>query len=132
MRISDWSSDVCSSDLIAAKAATAHRCDRHFLEDLVRRTAIAIMILTTVPAAAFAQSGGSVDKRVGVLEKQMQAVQRKVFPGADPSSLEPEIAPATNGVHATGPPATTPLANLLPRVNTLERPEDWPGGTEWF
>src|SRR3546814_19684037 len=104
MRISDWSSDVCSSDLIAAKAATAHRCDRHFLEDLVRRTAIAIMFLTTVPAAALAQSGGSVDKRVGVLEKQMQAVQRQVFLGADPRFFEPEIAPAPTGVAGPGLP----------------------------
>src|SRR3546814_2900601 len=92
MRISDWSSDVCSSDLIA------------------------IMCLTTVPAAAFAQSGGSVDKRVGVLEKQMQAVQRKVFPGADPRFFEPEIAPAPTGVAGTGLPATTPLADLTARV----------------
>src|SRR3546814_19860987 len=112
MRISDWSSDVCSSDLIAAKAATAHRCDRHFLEDLVRRTAIAIMFLTTVPAAAFAQIGGSVDKRVGVLAKQMPAVQRKVFPCADPRLFDPEIAPAPPGVTGTGNPPHNPLDAL--------------------
>src|SRR3546814_14242987 len=79
------------------------------------------MFLTTVPAAAFAQSGGSVDKRVGVLEKQMQAVQRKVFPGADPRFFEPEIAPAPTGVAGTGLPATTPLADLTARVNSLEK-----------
>lgn len=86
----------------------------------MRRTAIAIMFLTTVPAAAFAQSG-SVDKRVGVLEKQMQAVQRKVFPGADPRFFEPEIAPAPTGAAGTGVPATTPLADLTARVNSLEK-----------
>src|SRR3546814_15212604 len=66
MRISDWSSDVCSSDL-------------------------------------------------------MQAVQRKVFPGADPRFFEPEIAPAPTGVAGTGLPATTPLADLTARVNSLEK-----------
>src|SRR3546814_16265099 len=115
MRISDWSSDVCSSDLIAAKAATAHRCDRHFLEDLVRRTAIAIMFLTTVPAAAFAQSGGSVDKRVGVLDKQLPAVQRKVFPVSYPRFFEPAIAPAPTGVAGTGTPHIKPLSHLCPQ-----------------
>src|SRR3546814_11442526 len=51
----------------------------------------------------------------------MQAVQRKVFPGADPRFFEPEIAPAPTGVAGTGLPATTPLADLTARVNSLEK-----------
>src|SRR3546814_14013538 len=51
----------------------------------------------------------------------MQAVQRKVFPGADPRFFEPEIAPAQAGAAGTGVPATTPLADLTARVNSLEK-----------
>lgn len=63
-----------------------------------------------------------LDARVGSLEKQMKAVQRKVFPGGDPRYFTPDIAPEAP-VPATlqGTPATSPLADLTSRVDTLER-----------
>ncbi|SIO16253.1 TolA-binding protein [Parasphingorhabdus marina DSM 22363] len=74
-------------------------------------------LLFSVPAAA--QESG-VDKRVERLEKEMRAVQRKVFPGGSSRFFEPDIAPETETANA---PATTTSAvsDLITRVDALER-----------
>ncbi len=74
-------------------------------------------LLLSVPAAA--QDSG-VDKRVERLEKEMRAVQRKVFPGGSTRFFEPDFAPETE---AAGTPATTTSAvsDLITRVDALER-----------
>jgi tol-pal system protein YbgF len=64
---------------------------------------------------------GRLDKRVGKLESEMRAVQRKVFPGGDARFFEPEIS--TQPAAAPPPvsaPATTPLTDLTARVGALE------------
>lgn len=63
--------------------------------------------------------GASVDQRVDKLEREMRAVQRKVFPGGAGMTVEPQI---TQQVDTTPPgvPATTPLADLTQRVAALE------------
>lgn len=69
---------------------------------------------------AIAQSqGSSVDQRVDRLEREMRAVQRKVFPGGAGMTVEPQI---TQQVDSTPPgvPATSPLADLTARVAALE------------
>jgi tol-pal system protein YbgF len=72
--------------------------------------------------AAAAQDVGQIDKRVGRLESEMRAVQRKVFPGGDPKYFEPEIAPAQAPPPApVGSPASQPLVDLTERVGELER-----------
>lgn len=86
----------------------------------MRRAAIAMILLATSPIPALAQSGG-VEKRVDVLERQMKAVQRKVFPGADPRFFEPEISPAPAATVAGGVPASSPLSDLSARVDSLEK-----------
>lgn len=62
-------------------------------------------------------------RRVGALEAQMRAVQRKVFPGGDPKFFTPDIAPAAAAPppEAQGNPASAPLADLNARVDALER-----------
>ena len=74
-------------------------------------------LLFSVPAAA--QESG-VDKRVERLEKEMRAVQRKVFPGGSSRFFEPDIAQETETANA---PATTTSAvsDLITRVDALER-----------
>lgn len=63
----------------------------------------------------------AIGKRVGKLESEMKAVQRKVFPGADPRFFEPEIQPAAPAaVDPVGNPASTPLTDLTARVGELE------------
>ncbi|NWK95354.1 hypothetical protein DM806_06680 [Sphingobium lactosutens] len=73
--------------------------------------------LLSIAPPVVAQSGG-VELRVDRLEKEMRAVQRKVFPAGTP--LEAEITrPATPSV-APGTPASAPIADLTARVGALE------------
>jgi TolA-binding protein len=69
----------------------------------------------SMPLAA--QSDG-IGLRVNKLEKEMKAVQRKVFPGGVPveSELGNDPAPAV----AAGSPASAPIADLNARVDALE------------
>ncbi len=79
----------------------------------------AILLSAALPALA-ADPAPSVPARVDKLEKEMKAVQRKVFPGGSPAFFEPEIAPAPVTTTA-GTPATAPINELTGRVNSLER-----------
>ncbi|NJR79012.1 outer membrane protein assembly factor BamD [Sphingomonas corticis] len=76
----------------------------------------AAMVLA-LPAAA--QSG--LEGRVGKLESEMRAVQRKVFPGGAGATVAPEIAPVVTPATPDGTPATTPIADLTGRVASLEQ-----------
>lgn len=88
----------------------------------MRLALIAALFLTGVAAPASAQQPApALDSRVGKLEKEMRAVQRKVFPGANPQFFEPEIAPPQPSAAPGGTPATSPVADLSGRVDTLEQ-----------
>ena len=78
------------------------------------------LVMAALPAApALAQS--NVEQRVGKLEKEMKAVQRRVFPGGGGQYFEPEIAPAPAApAPAPGTPASSPIADLTSRVDALE------------
>ena len=72
-------------------------------------------------AAVSPQQVGQIDKRVTVLESQMRAVQRQVFPGGDKRFFAPEVtAEAQAETPAPGSPATSPLVDLTQRVTALE------------
>jgi len=72
-----------------------------------------------LPGAAAAQA--DVGARVGKLESEMRAVQRKVFPGGAGQYVQPEIsaAPVAAGP-GPGVPATSAVADLTARVASLE------------
>lgn len=73
--------------------------------------------LLAVASPALAQSA-PVDVRVDRLEKEMRAVQRKVFPAGTP--IEAEITrPVTPSV-TPGTPSSAPIADLTARVGALE------------
>lgn len=74
-----------------------------------------------LPVLAQSDSGGTVATRIDRLEKEMHAVQRKVFPGGADDMVQPEIQPQEATVTAAGTPATTPVADLTARVDALER-----------
>lgn len=59
--------------------------------------------------------------RVAKLEKEMHAVQRKVFPGGSPHFFKPEITPAKPAGPPAGFPATSPVVDLGARADSLER-----------
>jgi TolA-binding protein len=72
-----------------------------------------------LPTAAAAQS--NVEGRVGKLESEMRAVQRKVFPGSEGQYLQPEVtAPALTASTAPGTPASSALIDINARVASLE------------
>jgi TolA-binding protein len=74
----------------------------------------------SLPVAASAQS--NVEGRVGKLESEMRAVQRKVFPGGAGKLLQPEVTgPQTTAGPGPGTPATSAVADLAQRVTSLEQ-----------
>lgn len=83
----------------------------------MRHALISIALLSAVAAAPLAAQDGAVELRVGKLEKEMKAVQRKVFPTGVP--VQPEIGPLDTG-DAGAAPASTPLNDLSSRVDSLE------------
>jgi tol-pal system protein YbgF len=79
-------------------------------------------LLLSVSALAQDTDIVSVDRRVGKLESEMRAVQRKVFPGAESKFFEPEIVErATVQPGNIGTPASAPLSDLTDRLGGLER-----------
>lgn len=86
----------------------------------MRKALMSLVLLSGVAAAPLAAQSvpatPSIDSRVGKLEKEMKAVQRKVFPAGVP--LQPDITPAA--APNTAAPSTTPLADLTARVDALE------------
>ncbi len=82
--------------------------------------AILAASVVLLPVAAAAQS--SLDGRVGKLESEMHAVQRKVFPGGAGQTIQPDIAaPSQVGDPSIGTPASSPLADLTARIGSLEQ-----------
>lgn len=71
-----------------------------------------------IPGAALAQS--SVETRVGRLESEMRAVQRKIFPGGSGGYIEPEIRAPEAQQEMAGAPATGAMDDLTQRVTSVE------------
>lgn len=77
---------------------------------------VTALMLTSGVASAQTAVEGRVDR----LEREMRAVQRKVFPGGAGMTVEPQItAPQTN-VDPLGVPASSPITDLTARVSALE------------
>lgn len=76
------------------------------------------LMLAAIAAPLAAQPAPDLNSRVTKVERELRAVQRKVFPDGRP--LEAEIAPAPAPVEAAGTPATSPIADLSGRVDALE------------
>lgn len=82
-----------------------------------------IIMASAIMLAAFgstaAQAQTAVEARVDRLEREMRAVQRKVFPGGAGATVEPQITPDIDRDIA-GSPASSPVADLTQRVGALE------------
>jgi TolA-binding protein len=87
----------------------------------VLRLVVPALLLAAVSAQAQDADAERIDKRVGKLESEMRAVQRKVFPGSDARFFEPEITVPEPAAAAIGTPATAPLTDLTDRVGEIER-----------
>jgi TolA-binding protein len=77
----------------------------------------AAAIAMAIPAQA---QDANVEGRVTKLEKEMKAVQRKVFPDGAGKFLEPEIQPSGAKPATTGAPSGSAVSDLIARVDALE------------
>ncbi|AQR75019.1 tol-pal system YbgF family protein [Sphingomonas sp. LM7] len=80
--------------------------------------AAALSALIAGTGVAHAQSS-AVEGRVDRLEREMRAVQRKVFPGGAGQTIEPQIVPETN-TNIPGTPSGSAIADVTQRVAALE------------
>jgi TolA-binding protein len=87
----------------------------------MKKAIIALLLLSATAVPAIAQQALPVDKRVDKLEKEMKAVQRKVFPGGAQEYFEPEIKPQAAAPVQAGSPVDTPVTDLTRRVDALEK-----------
>ncbi|WP_109807875.1 tetratricopeptide repeat protein [Sphingosinithalassobacter portus] len=78
------------------------------------------MVAAIVGGTGSAHAQNALESRVDRLEREMRAVQRKVFPGGAGQYFEPEIAPPQTSTPMPGTPATSPVADLTQRVAALE------------
>ena len=78
----------------------------------------AALASAALPAAAHAQA--DVTARVGRLESEMRAVQRKVFPGGAGQYLQPEVNDQGPPASVPGSPSSSALVDLGSRVTSLE------------
>jgi TolA-binding protein len=96
-----------------------------FIRWQVSRTIVASLALAGgLVAAATPAAAQSDDSRLRKLESEVQALQRKVFPGPDGRYFEPEVQPpaAQPGVppQPVGTPATSALTDVLARLESIE------------
>ena len=82
---------------------------------------VAVLLLAGSALPALAQQSPSIERRVGKLENEMRAVQRRVFPEGPQALLEAEIRPAEAPPVSAGTPASSALGDLTARVDALER-----------
>lgn len=86
----------------------------------MRLLLIAGLLLAGTAGPALAQEA-AVGQRVDRLEKEMRAVQRKVFPGGSQQFLEAQIGAQPAPQVEAGAPASSPVADLTARVSSLEQ-----------
>jgi TolA-binding protein len=106
---------------ILATAAKVRKSPNLSGKPTMRPYWLALPLAIAIAAPAAAQSDPALDGRIQKIEKELRAVQRKVFPGGAGMTVEPEINPT--GVAAPsleGAPATSAIADLTARVDAIE------------
>lgn len=80
-------------------------------------------LLCTMPAVQAQQSGGNsaaeAARRIDRIERELRAVQRRVFPGSETGLFEPEVTPG-QPVTVPGGSAQSPVADLSLRIDAIE------------
>lgn len=91
----------------------------------MRRQSIVLVAMIALAAPMVASDAvraqGPIEGRVDRLEREMRAVQRKLFPGGAGQNLQPQITAPDAPTVAPGTPASSPVADLNGRVNALEQ-----------
>lgn len=79
--------------------------------------ALASVLFGAAPAIA---QDANTNLRLNKVEAEVRALQRKVFPGADGKFFEPQINAAPTPTPTPGAPSTTPLSDVLTRMDAVE------------
>ena len=105
-----------------ATAVADHKPPAMFGKSVMRRYCLAPLLFLCAAAPVAAQTDQTIDRRVAKIEKELRAVQRKVFPGGAGMTVEPEIGQvdATAAAGPPGAPASNAVADLTGRVDALE------------
>jgi TolA-binding protein len=90
---------------------------------LTRSLLLAGVALTLAAPLAAQDSAGAANaataQRIDRLERELRAVQRRVFPGSQDGMVQPEVSPGTTTTTPTTP-VSTPLTDLSARVDAIE------------
>ena len=81
---------------------------------------LALLALMSSAAPVWAQKAGDAEARLKKVEAEVSALQRQVFPGSGGKYFAPEIAKGTSTAAPVGTPATTPVTDLLTRMDSIE------------
>jgi TolA-binding protein len=86
---------------------------------------VALVLALAVPGLpALAQTAApdpAAEARLRKLEAEMRALQRIVFPGGDGKFFPPQVQSAAGAAPVAGTPATSPVADVLTRMEALEQ-----------
>ena len=82
--------------------------------------AVVVLALMTSTAPLSAQKASDAEARLKKVEAEVTALQRQVFPGGDGKYFPPEISKGTSAAAPVGTPATTPVTDLLTRMDSVE------------
>ena len=80
----------------------------------------AMLALLISAAPTWAQKASDAEARLKKVEAEVSALQRQVFPGSDGKYFPPEISKGSSTAAPVGTPATTPVTDLLTRMDSVE------------
>jgi len=80
----------------------------------------AFLFGTAAPVLAQPAASPDNEARMRKLEAEVRALQRQVFPGGDGKYFAPQVTAPTMQTQAPGAPASTPVSDLLTRMDAVE------------
>jgi TolA-binding protein len=80
---------------------------------------ILLMLGAAPPAVAQSTAQPNLERRVGRLEQEMRAVQRRVFPGGAGATVDPELQPVTPTPQQSGATGDA-VSSLASRIEAVE------------
>ena len=81
---------------------------------------LALVVMAAAPALAQSTVDSSAEVRLRKIEAEVRALQSKVFPGGDGKLFPAQVQAGSPAALSGGAPATTPVADMLGRVDAVE------------
>ncbi|MFC3593185.1 hypothetical protein ACFOON_06030, partial [Novosphingobium piscinae] len=85
----------------------------------LRGTLFVALLASAAPVLA-QSAPADPDARLRKIEAEVRALQRQVFPGSDGKFFTPQVTPGTAAPGTAAVPATTPVTDLLTRMDAVE------------